>query len=336
MRIAILGAGHWHVEAYYIPALREAQTEIVALHDPDPATAERIGEDLDCPRYTDHIRLLDEQEPELVFAHAPHAHMTALAADLVARRQPFHMEKPMGVDWRALDAVAVKADTERVWTAVALVSRCYGAIEALGKLKDAGEMGEACHFYHSLLGGSPLRYRDWGVPWMLDPALAGAGPLWNFGPHIIDIFMQLVDRQIIRVEVWTANTIHHLQIPDIATIRITGQSGVEGVGQVGYVMPTSYERFFSLSTDKLHCGGIDMGSGALLMRDGREIAFRGPDSDTVYGAHVQDCLRRFAEGAPARATIRDMADVLRIMSAAAASMQTGKPVTIKPFPPDSR
>lgn len=329
MRVAILGASHWHVDLYYIPALRAAGAEIIAIHDPDAGAAERRARDLDCPHYTDHRELLDKEAPDLVFAHAPHAHMTELAADLIARHQPFHMEKPMGVQWTELDALAVKARTEGVWTSVALVSRYYGMVEALRDLRESEQLGAPCHYYHCLFAGSPLRYREWGVAWMLDPRLAGAGALWNFGPHIIDLFLYLVDDEIAEVQCWTSSAVHHLEIDDLATIRLTGASGIVGLGEVGYTMPTGYERFFSLSTDTLHCGGTEMGSGVVVLRDGSELPFDGPDSDTVYDVYVRDTLRRFEAGEPAKATIQDMARTLRVMGAARDSARTAEAIPIR-------
>ncbi len=329
MRVAILGASHWHVDLFYVPLLQEAGAEIVAVHDPDPAALQRCAAGASCPRYTDHGKLLECEAPDLVFAHAPHAHMTDLAADLIARHQPFHMEKPMGVAWTDLDALAVKARTERVWTSVALVSRYYGVVEALRGLREAGRLGRACHYYHRLFGGSPLRYPEWGVPWMLDPALAGAGPLWNFGPHVIDLFLYLVADTVVEVQCWTSHAIHQLAIEDLASLRLLGPAGEMGVGEVSYTMPAGYERYLSLTTDRAHWGGAEMGTGAVLVRDGAEIPFAGPDSSTVYQVYVRDTLRRFESGEPARATIRDMARVLHVMNAARQSAETGEPVALR-------
>jgi len=330
MRIAILGATHWHVDLYYVPALQKAGAEIIAVHDPDAEALQRVCPGLECPRYTDHQALLEAEAPDLVFAHAPHADMTALADDLIERGQPFHMEKPMGTHWPKVDALAVKAATNGVWTSVALVSRYYGLVEALREALNAGELGKPVHYYHSLFAGSPLRYKDWGVGWMLDPEIAGGGPLWNFGPHVVDLFLYLVDSQVTEVSCWTSHGIYGLEIEDIATIRLTGASGAIGLGEVSYTMPSSYERFFSLTTDRLHCGGTKMGQGAILFRDGSESVFEGPDSDTVYEAYVADTLRCFEAGAPARATVSDMARVLKVLDAARTSAKIGEPVTVRP------
>jgi hypothetical protein len=61
------------------------------------------------------------------------------------------------------------------FVAVALVNRIAGVIEALG------DCGRVAHVYGRIINGHPRRYRDWGVPWMLDPQQSGGGALRNLG-----------------------------------------------------------------------------------------------------------------------------------------------------------
>jgi predicted dehydrogenase len=165
---------------------------------------------------------------------------------------------------------------------------------------------------------------------MLDPALAGAGPLWNFGPHVIDTFLYLVDEPISSVSCRMSHEIHHLAIEDLATFEFTTASGVLGVGEVGYTLPGGYQRFFSLTTDAAHCGGTNFGCGKVLLRDGPAVPFAGVDSAEVYEVYVRDTLQRFEQGQPARATIADMARTLRVMVALRESAASGEPVALHP------
>lgn len=327
MKIAIIGAGHWHVSIYYLPALKELDADIVATSDPSQQVLDKVGEGLDCRCYTDYRELLDNEEVDLVFAHAPHSEMTAVAAELVARRQPFHMEKPMGIDWRELELVATKAQTENVFTSVALVNRYSGVVEQLTELKAKGQLGQVCHYYYRLLAGPPQRYIDWGVEWMLDPATAGAGPLFNFGPHLVDLFLYLTGQRVVEVSARWFNTLHCQRIEDFASITLLGDDGAIGVCEVGYVLPAGYERYFSLTTDTLHYGG-PVDGGTILMRDGGQVPFSGLGGDEIYFAYTRDVLDCFAAGRPPRATIHDMVPTLRVMNAALESAQTGQPVRL--------
>ena len=326
MRIAILGASHWHVTLMYTDALQQLGHEIVAVGDTTKVAVERACPGIECPRYTDYERLLADSRPDFVFAHAPHSDMTALAAWLVEHKVHFHMEKPMGVDWRELAPVATKAETEKLFTAVALVSRNY----ALPRwLKDhQAKFGPVRHYYYRLFAGGPARYREWGVEWMLDPQTAGAGPLWNFGPHVVDLFLYLATSDVVEVTARWQRGINHELIEDQATVMMTGADGETGVGEVSYTIPQGYEFFFSLDTDLLHVGTADLGEAIVQWRDGRMEKVCGPGFDDVYFDYTKETLEAFAAGTPPRATIRDMVHTLRVMNAARESAMTKTTVKI--------
>ena len=327
MRVALVGVSHWHTAIYYLPALQKLGAEIVAISDPSEEALTKIGEQLSASRYRDYRALLDSEDVDLVMAHAPHDEMTELAAELVARHQPFHMEKPMGIDWRKLEPVAAKAQTEGVFTSVALVSRYLGVVEQLVKLRQAGKLGQLQHYYYRLLGGAPYRYVHWGCGWMLDPSRAGGGALFNFGPHLFDTFIYLASQPIVEVYARVTHGIHNIDIEDMVSVVMTGEDGAIGVGEAGYVMPEGYERYFSVTTDTLHVGG-DVGAGTVLFRDGTQLAFAGLNGDQAYFQYTADLLECIETGRAPRATIQDMVTTLRVMNAAAESARTGKPVVL--------
>lgn len=326
MKIVILGASHWHVRLMYLDSLRELGHEVLAVADTTQEKADLVAEKYDGPRLTDYEAVLQQYRPDFVFAHAPHRDMPAVAQWLVERHQPFHMEKPMGVDWRALEPVAKRAETEGVFCGVALVSRYYAIAQWL-KAHQA-EIGRVSHYYYRLFAGDPSRYRQWGVEWMLDPALAGAGPLFNFGPHVIDLFLYLCAERVERVNCHWSRGLHGEAIEDLASVTMIGESGQIGVGEISYTVPTGYERFFSVDSEKLHCGGEILGDMPVQWRDGRQEQVVGNDFNDVYGAYTKDVLERFAAGQPPVAGIGDMVKTLRVMCAARQSAQTGRTVCL--------
>ncbi len=325
MRVAVIGVGHWH-SAMYIPALQDVGADIVAISDPDEGALSRA--DVDCPRFTDHRELLDSVGPDFVFAHAPHCDMTQVAADLVSAGQSFAMEKPMGVDWRELEPVAEEAREKGVFAAVALVTRYLALIEKLAELRDSGELGRPIHYYSRLFAGAPQRYRELHVDWMLDPKRAGAGPLFNFGPHVIDIYLYLCDDPIESVAALTTHKLYGEEIEDLASVSFRGQSGALGVVEISYTHPDDYERYFSLTTDRLHVGGNIEGD-TIRFRDGRLLEVE-PDAAALdtYALYTRDTLERYAKGEPPKASISDMVPVLRVMNAAQKAIEAGEVVKV--------
>lgn len=329
MRVAFIGVGHWHAPEFYLPALLKRDVEIVAISDPEQEAVDRVAAQfgLDCPAYTNYRDLLDEVEADIVWSSAPHDEMTALAAELVGRGQAFHMEKPMGLDANMLQPVAARAEQRGVFTSVALVSRYYGVVQRLRELREADELGRPMHYYYRLFAGSPERYIASHCEWMLDPTRAGGGPLFNFGPHVIDLFIYLVD-DIAEVTARWNYTLRNALIEDHTTLMMVGrETGAIGVGEVSYTIPEGYERYFSVTTDRLHVGG-DVGDEDLLMREGHNEHVGGMNGLEAYDHYVGDTLAAFAEGRAPIATISDMVPVLRVMNAAAESASVGSTVVL--------
>jgi len=327
MRIGIIGASHWHVSIYYLPVLEKMEeVEIVGLADPDPSVLERRDPQAKYRHFTNYRDLLEQHAPDLVFAHAPHHEMTALAADLVRRGQPFHIEKPAGIDWRELAPVADTARSQGLFNSVALVNRYMPVVEELCALRDSGRLGQPVHMYYRLFAGPPGRYRDWGVDWMLDPA-RGGGPLFNFGAHGIDLFLHLTGQSVVEVSCWQTHALHYEAIEDLASLRMQGASGALGVVEVGYVLPGAYERYFSLTATRVHVGG-QLEAGKILLQDGEPIEYGGLSADASYEVYTRDVVRRAAEGRPAKADLGDMVAALRVLNAGVEAMRTGETVTV--------
>lgn len=327
MRIGILGASHWHVGIYYLPTLQSMDVEIVGLADPDPGAFTRIDLEGKYRQYSDYRDLLAEQQPDLVFAHAPHDQMTELAADLVSRGQAFHLEKPAGVDWEALAPVAAAAREQGVFNSVALVNHYMPLVEKLVELRQAGELGTPTHFYYRLFAGPAHRYRDWGVEWMLDPQRAGAGPLFNFGCHGIDLLHAMTGEQVTEVSCWATHELHHEAIEDLASVRLQTASGALGTVEVGYVLPGAYERYFSLTTTALHVGG-ELEQGKIVRREGEALPYGGLTADESYAVYTRDVVARCAAGQSARVDLTEMVKTLRVMDAAREAMLGGGTVKL--------
>ncbi len=327
MKVAFIGLHHWHAP-FYMEGLHTMGQPIAAVADPDPEMLEFRAEagNCDAPRYTDYEKMLAEVEPDFIFAFAPHDEMTELAEWLVDHDLPFHMEKPMGLSWKKLARVAEKANEKKLYNAVALVSRQYGIIQRLRELGE--DIGKVARYYYALFAGPPVRYPEWKCEWMLQPERTGAGPLWNFGPHVIDLFLLLGKSPIIEVRANWTHHVHDLAVEDLCTIAMTNAEGIVGIGEVSYTTPEGYERFFSISTDKLQVCTQTLGVGSIKRFDGNHEQIVGPEFDDVYPLQTKDVLERFERGDEPPADINDMVATLQVMEAAKLSAQSGAPVEL--------
>lgn len=327
LKVAFIGLNHWHAP-FYMEGMQMIDYPIAAVADRDPemvAFRAAAGK-CEAPQYTDYEKMLDEVQPDFIFAHAPHDEMVELAQWLVDHNLPFHMEKPMGLSWERLAKVAEDANNKGLWNAVALVSRQYGIVHRLIDMGD--EIGKMGRYYYALFAGPPVRYPDWKCEWMLQPERTGAGPLWNFGAHVIDLFLLLGKSPVVEVRAnWTYH-IHNLAVEDLCTIQMRNADGIVGVGEVSYTTPAGYERMFSISTDKLQVCTQLLGEGTIKRFDGNHEDISGPEFNDVYPVQTRDVLERFEKGQAPLADINDMVKTLRVMEAAKKSAQTGKPVEL--------
>ena len=153
--------------------------------------------------------------------------------------------------WRRWRMAARQRDR---FVAVALVNRIAGVVEALG---DAGRIA---HVYFRIINGPPRRYRDWGVPWMLDPRQSGGGALRNLGVHGVDAFLTLAGEQAVRVDHAAFHSIFGEAVEDYACVVLRAADGMVGVIEAGYTHPDaggSYELRDQRASD---CALVDTGA----------------------------------------------------------------------------
>jgi len=63
MRLAFIGASHWHLPLYLEPALELPGVEVVGISDPDEAIVAGLKERLGCAGSIDFRNLCDESDP---------------------------------------------------------------------------------------------------------------------------------------------------------------------------------------------------------------------------------------------------------------------------------
>lgn len=158
-----------------------------------------------------------------VFLHGPQT--------IAALRAGKHVlcEKPMAMnEAEAAEMVHVAKEGGRVF-GVAYYRRAYPKVRRAKALIEAGVIGTpvlaelTCHEWR----GDDGAHRSW----LLDPAKAGGGPLYDIASHRIDV-LNFLFGQPERVSGSLSNVVHRYAVEDNATVMIDYAGGLRGIVDV--------------------------------------------------------------------------------------------------------
>jgi 1,5-anhydro-D-fructose reductase (1,5-anhydro-D-mannitol-forming) len=157
-----------------------------------------------------------------VFLHAPQTIQSLRAGKHVI------CEKPMAMNEAEARTMKQAADESGKTFGVAYYRRCYPKVQRAKQLLAAGAIGTpvlAELTCHSWFDGTGSR------SWLVDPAKAGGGPLYDISSHRIDV-LNFLFGQPLRVAGQLSNLVHHYAVEDNATVMIEYAGGVRGVVDV--------------------------------------------------------------------------------------------------------
>ena len=158
-----------------------------------------------------------------VFLHAPQTIQSLRAGKHVL------CEKPMAMDEaEARSMVGTAEECGRLF-GVAYYRRAYPKVQRAKQLLEAGAIGTpvlaelTCHEWRQDDGS----FRGW----LLDPAKAGGGPLYDIASHRIDV-LNFLFGQPVRAVGSLSNVVHHYPVEDNATIMVDYAGGMRGIVDV--------------------------------------------------------------------------------------------------------
>jgi predicted dehydrogenase len=157
-----------------------------------------------------------------VFLHAPQTIQSLRAGKHVL------CEKPTGMDEAEARAMLRAAEESGKTFGVAYYRRAYPKVQHARQLLDAGAIGQpvfaelTCHAWFDGQGSRS---------WLVDPAKAGGGPLYDIASHRIDV-LNFLFGQPLRATGQLSNVVHHYAVEDNATVMIEYASGVRGLVDV--------------------------------------------------------------------------------------------------------
>ena len=157
-----------------------------------------------------------------VFLHAPQTIQSLRAGKHVI------CEKPMAMNEAEVRTMLQAADESGKTFGVAYYRRCYPKVQRAKQLLAAGAIGTpvlaelTCHNWFDGTGSRS---------WLVDPAKAGGGPLYDIASHRIDV-LNFLFGQPLRAPGQLSNVVHRYAVEDNATVMIEYAGGVRGVVDV--------------------------------------------------------------------------------------------------------
>jgi predicted dehydrogenase len=158
-----------------------------------------------------------------VFLHAPQTIQSLRAGKHVL------CEKPMAMNAaEARHMVHAAEESGRVFS-VAYYRRAYPKLLRAKQLLEAGAIGKPVLGELTSYGWFDGKETHRG--WLIDPAKAGGGPLFDVASHRIDV-LNFLFGQPLRVSAQLSNAVHHYAVEDNGTVLVEYAGGVRGIVDV--------------------------------------------------------------------------------------------------------
>ena len=220
----VIGVGDIAVRRVIPAILSEPRSRLYGLVTRDPAKAAPYGvrawPTLDEALLDPEVHAVYVGTP--VFLHAPQT--------IQAFRAGKHVicEKPMAMNETEARTMLQAAEQSGKVFGVAYYRRCYPKLQRAKQLIEAGAIGKPVFAEltnHMWFDGTGSR------SWLVDPAKAGGGPLFDVASHRIDV-LNFLFGQPQRTSGQLSNVVHHYAVEDNATVMVEYANGVRGVVDV--------------------------------------------------------------------------------------------------------
>lgn len=337
MKVAILEANHWHVPLY-LDSLETNGIEVVAVSDSENVKGQAIAARFKSRFYASSRELLDSETIDFAFAFGRHSEMPALAEELIARKIPFALEKPCGINLSQVTRLRELAEEANVYCAVPFIFRISDLLSAVKGIE--GSIPSNFNYMSiRFIVGPPDRYTSAGSGWAIDPKFSGGGSTINVATHFIDFFRLITGKEVVRVSAIMNSRTHHGDVEDYSLLTMQTEDGVTGLVETGYSFPSTADEqrefSFTFSSDRMYAKSgpdrIEIRDRKDLNGGTRSLRLR-LETDVYYPLFVKQVLAECRTGLKPIASLRDAEAVMQVMDAAYASaQQSGAPQTLVPI-----
>jgi len=269
-----------------ILAEERSQLDGIVTRDPAKAAPYRV------PAFTTLEAALRQSEANAVYVASPvFLHAPQSIAALAAQRHVL-CEKPMAMNLAEAERMVEEARARRRTLGVAYYRRAYPKVHRAMELIRQGAIGQPVLAWATCHSG-PVATNS-HRSWLLDPARAGGGPLYDVASHRIDI-LNFFFGEPARATGHLSNVVHTtLAVEDSATVMIEYKSKVRGIVDVRWHSRIARDDLRIIGTE----GEMDLSplNGPALVYPGGQESL--PVHSNVHIPCVKDFVDAALDGAP--------------------------------------
>src|ERR1700719_1600139 len=271
-----------------IPAIRlESRSRLYGVVTRDKSkgagVAEHVWDDLDAALADPQIDAVYVATP--VALHAPQT--------IAALKASKHVlcEKPVGMNYaEASEMVRVSKESRKV-LGVAYYRRTYPKVQRARELISQGAIGKPVLAEANQHSASPAQgsFRSW----LLDPKLAGGGPLFDVASHRIDLLNYFFGKPV-RAAGMLSNAVFQWPIEDNATALIEYETGARGIVDVRWHSDVVRDQFRIIGT-KGEINLDPLSGPELVYPGGTELL---PTHANIHFPMIENFVAAVLDGAP--------------------------------------
>lgn len=200
-------------------------------------------------------------------------------------------EKPMALHYRQACEMAATARRSGKLFGVAYYRRLYPKLRRAQELIAAGAIGRPVLAFAT--AHDWFNNEDGRRAWLVDPAMAGGGPLYDTACHRIDVFNLLFGRPV-AVAAQLSNVVHHVAVEDSASVLIDYECGARGIVDVRRHSHISRDEFRIIGTDG-EMNLTPLNGPALVYANGAEQL---PPHSNLHYPLVENFVSAVLDGTP--------------------------------------
>jgi UDP-N-acetyl-2-amino-2-deoxyglucuronate dehydrogenase len=220
--IGIVGLGYGATRCELLPGTPGAHLAYVCDRDED--RARRIGTSLGVPWTTDHRRLLESREVDVVGVYTPSGLHLDTVLDVAAAGKHVLVTKPAEVTLERIDQMLAACSAAGVELFVEYFSRYHPDVYRLRRAIENGQLGELILGEFKWKGYRPDRYYNADGGWRRARELNGGGVLMNQTMHAIDELLWCMG-EVESVFALTDTYSHAIDVEDTAVALLRLRSG---------------------------------------------------------------------------------------------------------------